>query len=61
VVDRVIPEPKGGAHRDPETQAAWIKEALLETLNPLMEMDGPSLVKDRHQKYARIGVFAGGD
>jgi hypothetical protein len=26
-----------------------------------MEMDGPSLVKDRHQKYARIGVFAGGD
>ena len=61
VVDRVIPEPKGGAHRDPDAQAAWIKEALLETLKPLLEMDGKALVADRHRKYAQIGVFAGGD
>ncbi|GAA5346857.1 acetyl-CoA carboxylase carboxyl transferase subunit alpha [Planifilum fimeticola] len=61
VVDRVIPEPKGGAHRDPDAQAAWIKEALLETLKPLLEMDREALVADRYQKYARIGVFTGGD
>jgi acetyl-CoA carboxylase carboxyl transferase subunit alpha len=61
VVDRIIPEPKGGAHRDPDAQAARIKEAILETLKPLLEMDGEALVADRHQKYARIGVFTGGD
>lgn len=61
VVDRVIPEPKGGAHRDPETQSVWIKEAILEALKPLLEMDGESLVADRYEKYARIGVFAGDD
>lgn len=61
VVDRVIPEPKGGAHRDPDAQAVWIKEALLETLKPLLEMDREALVADRYQKYARIGVFTGGD
>ena len=53
VVDRVIPEPKGGAHRDPDAQAAWIKEALLETLKPLLEMDGKALVADRHRNMPK--------
>lgn len=61
VVDRVIPEPKGGAHRDPDAQAAWIKEAILEALKPLLELDGKALIEDRYRKYARIGVFADGD
>lgn len=57
VVERVIPEPKGGAHKDPAGQAKEIKEALLEALHPLLEMDGDQLVLDRHRKFEKIGVY----
>ncbi|MFD1426008.1 acetyl-CoA carboxylase carboxyl transferase subunit alpha [Kroppenstedtia sanguinis] len=57
VVERVIPEPKGGAHKDPANQARQIKEALLESLYPLLEMDEDQLVLDRHRKFEKIGVY----
>jgi acetyl-CoA carboxylase carboxyl transferase subunit alpha len=58
IIDEIIPEPKGGAHKDPVAQALAIKESLLESLRPLLAMDGDALVADRHQKYEKIGVFS---
>ncbi|GGA51676.1 acetyl-coenzyme A carboxylase carboxyl transferase subunit alpha [Kroppenstedtia guangzhouensis] len=57
IVERVIPEPKGGAHKDSAGQAREIKEALLESLHPLLEMDGDQLILDRHRKFEKIGVY----
>jgi acetyl-CoA carboxylase carboxyl transferase subunit alpha len=58
IIDEIIPEPKGGAHKDPVAQALAIKESLLESLRSLLAMDGDALVADRHQKYEKIGVFS---
>ncbi len=57
VVDQVIPEPKGGAHRDPVQQSAYIKEAIVENLKPLTEMTPEELVEDRYRKFADIGRY----
>lgn len=58
VIDGVIPEPFGGAHRDPAQQARLIKETLIEGLKPLLEMSPEQLVQDRYNKFKQIGRFA---
>ena len=58
IVEEVIPEPKGGAHRDPEGQAALVKEAVWRHLQELMAMSPEELVEDRYRKFRSIGVFA---
>ncbi len=57
VIDRIIPEPKGGAHKDPEMQIEEIRKGILEELTPLLEMSGEELREDRYKKYAQIGVY----
>ncbi|SDW96575.1 acetyl-CoA carboxylase carboxyl transferase subunit alpha [Marininema mesophilum] len=57
VVDKIIPEPKGGAHKDVTTQAHAIQEAIQEELTPLLSMKEEDLVLDRHRKFEKIGVF----
>lgn len=57
VIDRIIPEPLGGAHRDCEKQAQYIKETIARSLE---EMDGWSreqLVEHRYRKFKAIGRF----
>jgi len=58
VADGIIPEPRGGAHRDKQQQAAYIKEALLTHLEPLLKMSEQELREDRYNKYRAIGQFA---
>jgi len=58
VADVIIPEPRGGAHRDKQQQAAYIKEALLTHLEPLLKMSEQELREDRYNKYRAIGQFA---
>ncbi|PTM58083.1 acetyl-CoA carboxylase carboxyltransferase subunit alpha [Desmospora activa] len=58
VIDTVIPEPKGGAHKDPAAQAQAIKKNILATLDSLTGMDGDALVLDRHKKFEKIGVYS---
>jgi acetyl-CoA carboxylase carboxyl transferase subunit alpha len=60
IVEEVIPEPKGGAHRDPDGQAALVKEAVWRHLRELMAMTPEELVEDRYRKYRSIGVYASG-
>lgn len=55
VAEEIIPEPKGGAHKDPEGQAERVKEALLRHLKELMEMSGEELRRQRFEKFRQIG------
>ncbi len=55
VVDRVIPEPLGGAHRDPDGAIGSLKGALVEELNGCCELGPDALVAKRHAKFMAIG------
>ncbi len=57
VIDEIVPEPKGGAHRNPEQQAAFIKKAIVKHLNSLLKLTPDELLEDRYQKYAQIGNY----
>jgi len=57
LVDEVVPEPLGGAHRDPETAAANLKSALLRHLEELLKLSQADRVKLRYAKYRAIGRF----
>ena len=55
VVDRVVPEPLGGAHRDPATAIASLKAAILEELGGLTKLDRRQLIEQRRAKFLAIG------
>lgn len=55
VNDRIIPEPLGGAHRDPKAAIQAVGGAIQEMLNELKDKDAAELVKDRRQKFLDIG------
>ena len=61
-VDEIIPEPEGGAHRDPIETASRIKASVLRHLRDLDDLSAEQIRDDRYAKFRRIGVFAcGGD
>ncbi|MBU3033822.1 acetyl-CoA carboxylase carboxyltransferase subunit alpha [Tritonibacter mobilis] len=55
VVDRVIPEPLGGAHRDPEASYRAVGAAITEMLAEMKDMDAKALITDRRKKFLDIG------
>jgi acetyl-CoA carboxylase carboxyl transferase subunit alpha len=57
IIDDVIPEPLGGAHRDPETVAKKISEYILKTLETMQGKQGAKLSEDRYKKIKKIGSF----
>jgi acetyl-CoA carboxylase carboxyl transferase subunit alpha len=57
LVDVVIDEPIGGAHRQPEQAAANLKKALLEQLNAYKTQPVDKLVEARYQRYMGYGQF----
>ncbi|MFH0779152.1 MAG: acetyl-CoA carboxylase carboxyltransferase subunit alpha [Candidatus Eisenbacteria bacterium] len=57
VVDELVPEPLGGAHRDPELAASALKEAVLRWLGSLSELPVDELLRRRASKYRAMGVF----
>ncbi len=57
LIDEVIPEPLGGAHRDVAKIAASIKEALLKNLKSLGEIDTDTLLENRYQRLMSFGDF----
>ncbi|MCS7048339.1 MAG: acetyl-CoA carboxylase carboxyltransferase subunit alpha [Verrucomicrobiae bacterium] len=58
IVDEVIPEPLGGAHKDYDVTAANLKKALLKHLDRLLDLDEAELLEQRYKKYRKIGEFA---
>ncbi len=57
LVDKVINEPVGGAHRNPEEAAANLKRSLNESLRVLKRMSIDELLENRHQKIMGFGSF----
>lgn len=57
VVDEVLPEPRGGAHRDHAGAARIIKEALEENLRELETIGPRQRRKERYEKFRRMGVW----
>ncbi len=57
VVDDVIPEPLGGAHRDHREMAATLKTYLLRYLRELRNVTTPELLRARYDKFRRMGSF----
>jgi acetyl-CoA carboxylase carboxyl transferase subunit alpha len=57
IVDAVIEEPPGGAHRDPRQMATKLKTFLLRTLRELVAQPADALVAARYDKFRRMGVF----
>uniref|UniRef100_A0A832MLP9 Acetyl-coenzyme A carboxylase carboxyl transferase subunit alpha n=1 Tax=Eiseniibacteriota bacterium TaxID=2212470 RepID=A0A832MLP9_UNCEI len=57
IVDGILPEPVGGAHRDPQACAATLWDALAGHLAALCGVSGADLVTRRLAKYRRMGVF----
>ena len=57
VVDTVIPEPLGGAHRDHHRTAAQLKLFLAKTLRKLSSIPTDELVQQRYDKFRHMGVF----
>jgi acetyl-CoA carboxylase carboxyl transferase subunit alpha len=58
LIDRVLEEPKGGAHRDMAAMAAILRDVLCEELDALAGTPADVLLENRFQKYMRMGVFA---
>jgi acetyl-CoA carboxylase carboxyl transferase subunit alpha len=55
VIDRIVKEPAGGAHRDPAGAARMLGTALGEELDALADKSGPALVAAREQRFLAIG------
>jgi acetyl-CoA carboxylase carboxyl transferase subunit alpha len=55
VIDRVVPEPLGGAHRLPQEAIAGLGDALDEALRPLLTIDGDRLRDERRRRFLAIG------
>ncbi|MFS1517638.1 acetyl-CoA carboxylase carboxyl transferase subunit alpha [Bacillus sp. SM2101] len=58
VIDEIIPEIKGGAHRDVDEQAKLIDVVLKQSISELKELDSATLVQERYRKYKTIGQIS---
>jgi acetyl-CoA carboxylase carboxyl transferase subunit alpha len=57
VIDRIVPEPEGGAQENPDAAAASLKSVLQETLAELMKKPVGTLQTERQSKFLEMGVF----
>jgi len=57
IIDGIIEEPLGGAHRDPDQSAKAVKEQLLRSLNRLKKQSPEKLVENRIEKYSKMGEW----
>ncbi len=60
VVDEVIPEPDGGAHRDHREAASNLKSFLIRSFREIAELPRERLLDRRYEKFRKIGVFLEG-
>jgi acetyl-CoA carboxylase carboxyl transferase subunit alpha len=55
VIDSVVPEPTGGAHRDPQAAIAATGEAIAHALSELQGLDREAVRKQRRDKFLTMG------
>jgi len=58
LIDKVIPEPLGGIHRDPEKSCNFLKKALIKELKLLQDVSIEELLRERHKKLLGFGRFS---
>jgi acetyl-CoA carboxylase carboxyl transferase subunit alpha len=59
LIDEIIPEPLGGAHRNPGEMATTLKGYLLKALHRLQQLPTSDLLEQRYQKFRRMGLYEG--
>ena len=57
IIDEIIPEPLGGAHRNPSLVYEKLKESILKNIRELNKLSGDELIKDRYDKFCKMGEF----
>jgi len=58
LIDKIIPEPLGGIHRDPEKSCNFLKKALIKELKSLQDISVEELLRERHKKLLGFGRFS---
>jgi acetyl-CoA carboxylase carboxyl transferase subunit alpha len=59
IIDAIVPEPLGGAHRNPEQMATILKETLVEELKAIAKIKIEKLIERRIEKFSKMGEWAG--
>jgi acetyl-CoA carboxylase carboxyl transferase subunit alpha len=59
IIDEIMPEPLGGAHRNPEQAAQVLKETILQELKQLAKIKPEKLLDRRIEKFSKMGVWVG--
>lgn len=57
VIDEIVPEPLGGAHRDPDETAKRLGKLLSKHLNKLKKMSIEKILQDRYERFRNMGIF----
>lgn len=57
LIDRIVTEPVGGAHRDPQQMAQFLKRALADALRQFQNVKPAELIKQRHERLMAYGKF----
>ena len=57
VIDEIVKEPLGGAHRDPQGMAEVLKEVIERNLGELEKIDKGELLSLRYKKFRKMGTF----
>lgn len=57
IIDRIIPEPQGGAHRNPQQAAAILKDSLLQELKSFQKIKPEKLIEKRLDKFCKMGAW----
>jgi len=57
IIDRIVPEPMGGAHKDHKGAADILKNVLKEELENLLKIKPEKLIEDRIEKFGKMGAF----
>jgi acetyl-CoA carboxylase alpha subunit len=58
VVDEIVPEPAGGAQRDPDAAARLLREAVAGAIDELAELPADERRRRRRRKFREMGVYA---
>ena len=58
IIDKVLKEPLGGAHKDADKMASTIKESLLQAVPKLLSKSSKDLLEERYNKFRKMGEFS---
>ena len=57
LIDEIVPEPSGAAHRDPEGAGHFLREAILKALDLVCKQDINDLLAARYEKFRSMGIW----